>query len=220
MNRHVILYVAALSAVFTLCSGAAGGPDPQRNLIYPSGFEPGARVVLLADTPVVGDGLSAGMAGTIICCDAGDCSGSILVSWDLWTGGKDEQARCVTSPVGPYPAGSATWVDPTKVLLGQPIDVIGVLRENHEGCLYLENKDGESFYLVIGPEFREQWPVVLPGNGVRVRGLLNKSAPAAGRVCASATAISTTRSSPITIGPGHPAATRSSAASCTATASS
>ena len=78
---------------------------------------------------------------------------------------------------GPYPAGSATWVDPQKVLLGRPIDMIGILRENQEGCLYLETEDGELFYLVIGPEFREQWPVVLPGNGVRVRGLLNKSRP-------------------------------------------
>ncbi len=183
MNRHVISYVAALSVMFTVCSGAAGNPDPGRDPAYPSGFEPGTRVVLLADTPVVGEALSAGMAGTVICCDAEDCSGALLVSWDLWTGGKDEESRCVTSPVGPYPAGSATWVDPREVLLGRPVDIDGILREDHEGCLYLESEDGEFFYLMIGPEFTTQWSVILPGSRVRVRGLLNTSGSAVERIC-------------------------------------
>jgi hypothetical protein len=176
-----------LLVLLVVCLGAGGICTAQGKArpSYPSGFVPGTRVVLLADTPVVGDGLTAGMAGTIICCDANDCSGSLLVSWDLWTAGADEQSRCVTTPVGSYPAGSATWVDPRSVLLGRPFDKIGILRESEVGCLDLETADGKLFHLVLGPEFRKQWPIVMPGNGVRVRGLLNTSAPdpAAPRTC-------------------------------------
>ncbi len=180
MNRHVIRYAMVLSLAFLVCSGTianADDPNGVRRPSYPSGFAPGTRVVLLADAPALGEGLLKGMAGTIVCCDATDCSASILVSWDLWTGGRDEGDRCVTTLGGPYPAGSATWVDPREVLLGQPFDRMGTLREGDKGCLYLETDDGESYYLVIGPEFREQWWVVLPGQYVRIRGLLNTNAP-------------------------------------------
>jgi len=180
MNRHVVLHAMFLSILFMVCLGAGGSAAAQGTPrpSYPSGFAPGTRVFLLADAPVVGDGLLAGMAGTVICCDAGDCTGSILVSWDLWTGGTDEGDRCVTGPVKPYPAGSATWVDPRAVLLGQPFDKTGVLSEDEEGCLYLETQDGKSFYLAIGPEFRRQWWMVLPGNSLRIRGLINTNGPA------------------------------------------
>lgn len=187
MNRHVVLHTVFLSILFMVCLGASGRAAAQgaARPSYPSGFAPGTRVVLLADAPIVGDALAAGMAGTVICCDAADCSGSILVSWDLWTGGADEEDRCVTTPVKPYPAGSATWVDPRAVLLGRPFDKTGILSENDEGCLYLETPDGKSFYLAIGPEFRRQWWMVLPGNSVRIRGLLNTNTPApdVARIC-------------------------------------
>lgn len=169
MNRHTFLFVMVVAVVVTVCSGAAEPIRPS----YPFGFAPGTRVVLLDGAASVGDGLAVGMAGTVICCDAVDCSGSLLVSWDLWTGGKDDEARCATSPVPVYPAGSAAWVDPSVVMLGRPFDMVGILRQGDAGCLYLETEDSKSYYLVVGPEFGEQWPVVMPGQQVRVRGLLN-----------------------------------------------
>jgi hypothetical protein len=180
MNRHSIRHTACLAALWVVCSGVTGVLASEGIIrpSYPSGFAPGTRVVLLADAPTVGEGLRTGMAGTILCCDAEDCSGALLVSWDLWTGGRDEEGRCVTSPVGPYPSGSAAWVDPGTVLLGRPFDKIGILRQSQAGCLFLETEEAELFNLVVGPEFLEQWPVVLPGNRVRIRGLLNTSEPA------------------------------------------
>ncbi len=83
-----------LSPGQTACSRPLGDVRPN----YPSGFLPGTRVVLLADAPAMGEDLRAGRAGTILCCDANDCTGSILVSWDLWTGGQDDESRCVTGP--------------------------------------------------------------------------------------------------------------------------
>ncbi len=174
MSRHVVFHsvvAGMLLLVFVGVDGLAqkGTPRPS----FPSGFAPGTRVMLLAHDPAVTPGLEAGTAGTIICCDANDCSGSLLVSWDLFVGGGDEVDRCVIGPVGLYPAGSAVWVDPSEVLLGRPFDEVGVLQEDPEGCLYLAVDDGDVFYLVIDQEFREQWWVVAPGQAVRVRGWLN-----------------------------------------------
>ncbi len=186
MNRHVVRYAMVLLVVFLLCCSTitnADDPNGVRRPSYPSGFAPGTRVVLLADEPSVGEGLLKGMAGTILCCDATDCSGSILVSWDLWTGGSDDESPCATKLGGSYPSGSTTWVDPAKVLLGQPFDREGVLRELEDDCLYLVTEEGESYYLVIGPEFTEYWWMIRSGNRMRVRGLLNRSEPDAKRAC-------------------------------------
>jgi hypothetical protein len=181
MNRHVVVCSAILGILLLVCLVAGGwagtlpGGIPRPS--YPSGFAPGTRVLLLADAPGVAPELQAGMAGTIICCDADDCSGSLLVSWDLFTGGRDDEAQCVTAAVGLYPSGSTALVDPAQVLLGQPFDEIGILEEDAAGCLYLATEDGRVFSLVIGPEFREQWKVVRAGNGVRIRGWVNMSPP-------------------------------------------
>lgn len=179
MNRHGVFHTSFVPFLSLICWSAAGISMAQgvARPSYPSGFVPGTRVVLLADAPVAEGSLAAGTAGTIICCDADDCSGSLLVSWDLWTGGADEEGRCVTTPVGPYPAGSAAWVDPRTVLLGRPFDMTGILQENQKGCLDLAAEDGQLFHLVVGPEFREQWMVIMPGNRVRIRGLLNTNGP-------------------------------------------
>lgn len=152
-------------------AGTVGTPRP----VYPSGLAPGTRVVLLVDEPVAGPGLEAGMAGTVLCAEADDGTGSLLISWDLWHGGTDDESRCLMSPVGLYPAGSAVWVDPAQVMLGKPFDGTGILQEDPEGCLYLEADDGGVFYLVGGMEFMARWWVVRPGSYVRVRGLLNTS---------------------------------------------
>lgn len=188
MNRHVIRYAVVLSVVFSVCActvASADDPNGVRRPSYPPGFVPGARVVLLENEPVVGEGLVRGMAGTILCCDAADGAGSLLVSWDLWTGGRDETDRCATRLGGPYPAGSATWVDPATVRLGQPFDVNGILQETRDGCLSVQAENGKSYNLVVGPEFREMWWFILPGNSIRVRGLLDlgESDPNTERAC-------------------------------------
>jgi hypothetical protein len=188
MNRHVIRYAIVLSVVFLICVGAvvnADDPAGVRRPNYPAGFAPGTRVVLLADEPVVGEGLAKGMAGTILCCDTTDCTGSLLISWDLWTGGRDETDRCVTRLGGPYPAGSTTWVDPNLVLLGRPFDVEGIMQVTKEGCLYIQTEDGEAYNLMVGPDYLEVWWVLKSGDRVRVRGLLNQSPPPANvkRMC-------------------------------------
>jgi len=165
--------------LLAICLGASGAwaAEGDGRPTYPAGFAPGTRVVLLADAPTVGEGLRMGMSGTIICCDANDCTGSLLVSWDLWTGGQDDESRCVTSPAEAYPAGSAAWVNPRDVRLGRYFDQIGIVRETEAGCMFLDTEDGKQFNLVVGPEFMEQWWFVLSGNRVRVRGLLNASQP-------------------------------------------
>jgi len=185
MKRHIVFLSIVLGIALTFCWGADSIAGAAQRRDYPAGFMPGMRVVLLADEPVVGPGLQAGMAGTIVCCDSADCTGQVLVSWDLWNGGQADDGRCAASAAALYPAGSATWVDPASVLLGQPFDEIGYLRQGAEGCLYLEAEDGGNFNLVGGAEFRGGWGVVLPGNYVRVRGLLNlnRVSPDAARIC-------------------------------------
>jgi hypothetical protein len=180
MNRNGIRHTAFWTILVAVCLGAGSAWAAEGDVrpSYPAGFAPGTRVVLLADAPAVGEGLRTGMGGTVLCCDADNCTGSLLVSWDLWTGGRDEEGRCVTSPVGPYPAGSAAWVDPRTIRLGRPFDKTGILQKNGLGCLVLETEDGGLFNLIAGPEFMELWPVVMSGNRVRVRGLLNASQPA------------------------------------------
>lgn len=178
MDRHIISHPIVLLIVLAVCAGAVGNSAPPGTPrpSYPSGFSPGTRVVLLAEYPIAAPGMAPGRAGTVICCDATDCSESILVSWDLWAGGENDQGPCVTPPVGPYPPGSTVWIDPATTRLGRLFDKMGILREITKGCLHLETEDGRLYRLVIGPEFREQWWFVLPGNRVRIRGLLHTSA--------------------------------------------
>jgi hypothetical protein len=183
MRRHTIVHAVIVGILFLVCldgigpsSGLALAQDkdnPRPN--YPAGFAPGVRVTLLEDAPTVGLGLEAGMSGTIVCCQEGDCTGSILVAWDLQSpSGVDVERACSTVPFAIYPAGLAQ-VNPSEVKLGLPFDKTGMLQEDPEGCLYLAADEGGVFYLVLAPEFRKQWWVINSGSHVRVRGLLNKS---------------------------------------------
>lgn len=182
MKRHTVVRRISLGILLLVCLGGmhhslglavAAEPGTARPT-YPAGFAPGVRVTLLEDNPAAGVGLKTGMSGTIVCCDAADCTGSVEVCWDLYNGGQ-EDPRCATDLIGLYPAGSTASVNPAEVKLGLPFDKTGILREDPEGCLYLAADDGGVFYLVLGPEFRKQWWFVTAGNGVRVRGLLNRS---------------------------------------------
>lgn len=192
MKRHTVVHRVGLGILLLCCLGGvnyshglavAAEPGAARPT-YPAGFAPGVRVTLLEDAPAAGAGLKTGMSGTIVCCDMADCTGSLVVCWDLYSGGS-EDPRCATDLIGSYPPGSTASVNPAEVKLGLPFDETGILHEDPEGCLYLATDDGGLFYLVVGPEFREQWWMVKHGNGVRVRGLLNRSPvdPKSGRLC-------------------------------------
>ncbi len=183
MKRHTIVYGVIAAILLVVCmqgispsSGLAlaqekGSPRPN----YPAGFAPGVRVTLLEDAPTLLSGLETGMSGTIICCQETDCTGVLLVAWDLQSpSGVDVARSCSTVPFPSYPAGLAQ-VNPSEVKLGMPFDKTGTLEEDPEGCLYLAADEGGVFHLVLTPEFRKQWWVVHSGNHVRVRGLLNKS---------------------------------------------
>jgi len=193
MKWHVIVLGVGLGILLLVCFGgldtfsgsAVAAEQGVARPTYPAGFAPGVRVTLLESNPAAGAGLKTGMSGTIVCCDAADCTGAVVVCWDLYGGGASADPRCATDPIGSYPAGSLTSVNPSEVKLGLPFDETGILQEDPEGCLYLAADDGGVFYLVLGPEFREQWWFVKPGHGVRVRGLLNRSPvdPKAGRLC-------------------------------------
>ena len=187
-------YYHPITAAITLlvCLAAVGGPALAADDVgvprptYATSFVPGTRVVLLDNELAGTPELKAGMSGIIICCDRSDCSGRVLVSWDLWRGGRNEEAECAGAPIGLYPTGSTMWVDPSKVRLGLPFDAAGILKEASEGCLYLSTAEGGLFHLVVGPGVQKQWFVIHPGSSFRVRGLLDTSRPATEPACAQA----------------------------------
>jgi hypothetical protein len=183
MNRRTVCLPVCVGILLLVCLWGGSGPSALADLpnqgtprpMYATGFTPGTRVELLDDATDLDPALKAGMSGIILCCDSNDCSGSILVSWYLWRGGRDDEAACATALAGLYPPGSAIWVDPSKVRLAVPFEATGVIRAGDPGCLYLATESGKSYHLVIGPEFTAQWWTVLPGAFLRVRGLLNTS---------------------------------------------
>jgi len=184
MKGRINYHPITVAIVLSVCLAAGGGPaalageEGTPRPMYTTGFVPGTWVVLLDNEPADGSGLKAGTSGIIICCDRSDCSGRVLVSWNLWRGGRNEEADCASALAGLYPTGSTMWVDPSKVRLGLPFDASGVLKEGPEGCLYLSTYEGGLFRLVLSPEFRQQWWVALPGAFFRVRGLLDTTKPA------------------------------------------
>ncbi len=154
-------------------SGSGGGGQ------QPGGsFAQGQRVVLLNDDAV--SGLRAGQAGTVICCDSADCSGRILVSWDFWTNAKDDTSGCVSASPLAFPAGSATWVDPSMMMVGRPFDQCGTIRRGLEGCIYFEADDGMQCTVFGGGDLYVE--LDMPGGvefdeRVRLRGLLDTAIP-------------------------------------------
>ncbi len=159
-------------AVLSVAPGS-GGPLSEQ-------FAPGERIVLLEDNPPGGFGMLAGQAGTVICCDSEDCSGNLLVSWDLWTNGKLEPVPCANAAETLYPPNSAVWMNPQQVRLGRHFNQCGTIRKGLEGCVYLEADDGKTYNVIASGEMY----LALDGGGavafderVRVRGLLNTTPP-------------------------------------------
>ena len=193
MERHIIYHPVTVAVLLLVCLAAGGlvarAADPNQGtprVMYTTDYVPGTRVVLLDEQLADAPELKAGMSGTIICCDKSDCSSRILVSWSLWRGGRNEEASCVSELAGLYPDGSTIWVDPSKVRLGLPFDANGVLRGGDDDCLYFAASTGGRYRLIVGPEFRKQWWVAVPGAFLRVHGLLNTTIPAADNTCAAA----------------------------------
>ncbi len=161
---------------------AAAGTDP-------ACFTPGEQVVLLDNDPPNGPGLKAGRSGTVLCCDANDGRGNILVSWDLWSDGKADTFACHNGLNALYPANSALWVDPNVVRVGRRFKQCGTLRKGLEGCVNFETDDGRYYNVVSSGAL---YAALSDAGGtfhfderVQLQGLLNTTPPAQGtvRVC-------------------------------------
>jgi len=72
-------------------------------------FGAGDRVRLIVDNPGGAPNLPEGLCGTVVCCDAVDPELPILVSWDGWTQGHNDDNPC-DEPAPPYPPDSAWWM--------------------------------------------------------------------------------------------------------------
>ncbi len=72
-------------------------------------LESGDRVRLLVDAPSGAENLPAGRCGTVVCCDSDDPDLPILVSWENWSDGHNDDSFC-DDPPGPFPDGSGWWV--------------------------------------------------------------------------------------------------------------
>jgi hypothetical protein len=59
-----------------------------------SRYAPHDRVRLLVDEPGGAEGLFAEATGSVVCCNSRDPNTPVLVSWDFWTGGHDEDEKC------------------------------------------------------------------------------------------------------------------------------
>ncbi|MBN1362086.1 MAG: hypothetical protein JW993_15940 [Sedimentisphaerales bacterium] len=148
-------------------------------------FERGERVVLLQDDPPGGKGLKAGQAGTVVCCDPGNCAGNLLVSWDLWSSGKVDPFSCADLVPVLHPANSALWVDPGRVMLGRQFSQCGAIRKGLEGCIYFESDDGHDYNVMGSAELYRSLNgagAIQFGDCVRLRGLLNRTPPAPGEI--------------------------------------
>jgi hypothetical protein len=147
----------------------------------------GQRVVLLQSDPPGGTGLLAGSSGTVICCNAGDCPGSVLISWDFWTALKSPVNMCVSDADILYPTKSAIWVDPSQVLLGTPFNQCGTIYRTSAGCACLAADDGKTYNLFVDPNqslaLNATSGAVHFGSRVRVHGLLNTTPPKVFRIC-------------------------------------
>jgi len=156
--------------------GLPAGGLPAGGNGAPVTLAPGTTVVLLQNNGSV----RAGQAGLVVCCDAEDCSGRVLVSWFLHTQGSGTTGACVDNTPRIIPPASATWVDPSVVPLGVAFNQCGTLRQNSEGCFVLEGDDGRTYLLAAGswlPKFLGPTANFDLGDRIRVQGLVSVQRP-------------------------------------------
>ncbi len=77
-------------------------------------YIPGDRVKLLVNQPGGAQGLAVGAGGTVLCCNPDDPVTPILVAWDDWTGGGDEDQMCQTPPTWIHD-NSGLWMACTEI---------------------------------------------------------------------------------------------------------
>jgi hypothetical protein len=77
-------------------------------------YLPGDRVKLLVNEPGGAQGIFVGHGGTVMCCNPYDPITPILVSWDNWTGGNDDDELCESKPDW-YRDNSAWWMACTEI---------------------------------------------------------------------------------------------------------
>jgi len=106
----------------------------------------GMRVVLLEDDPV--DGLRAGQSGTIVCCDSNDCTGTLLVSWDLFLDSTDTRSSCPDMPVSWFSPGSVLPININSTMIGVPFDHCGTVQKSLEGCVTFESDSGKTYNIM------------------------------------------------------------------------
>ncbi|MGE5294379.1 MAG: hypothetical protein ACM3VT_06085 [Solirubrobacterales bacterium] len=104
--------------VITPCTPAGGGAGTGCCTVE---YTPGDRVRLLVDNPMdmtgrTPTGLLAGTMGTVVCCNAGQETSSVFVSFDNFTDGNDMSFLCRTAPTITYPAGSGWWVSCDQIM--------------------------------------------------------------------------------------------------------
>lgn len=152
-------------------------------------FVPGEQVVLLDNDPPGGAGLKAGHSGTVLCTDADDGTGDILVSWDLWTDGKTGAIACLNGLNALYPANSAIWINSHLVRIGHHFKQCGTIRKGLEGCVNFETDDGHAYNVVASATLyaalNADTGILRFDDRVQIEGLLNTTPPAPGvaRLC-------------------------------------
>jgi hypothetical protein len=177
---------AALSDIRWLATSSV---KPTSATTDTTGFVAGERVLLLDNDPPGGLGLKAGRGGTVLCSDANDGSGDILVSWDLWTDGKANTAACFNGLSCLYPANSATWIDLNTVRVGRLFKRCGTINQGLEGCVRFETDDGLYYNVVssgaLYATLSDKTGAFHFGDRVQIQGWLNTTPPAAGviRIC-------------------------------------
>lgn len=142
----------------TVTGGGGPGPGPGGDIIPTGPVVPGDRVVVHDKT----GNLKPGQSGTVMCTSPR----SLLVSWDMWSQGGAGTTGCSDKPLGDYPDGSASWVDPVwDGTFSRHFNATGVLVQGLAYPIHLRTDGGLRYGLTDSYGFNL-------GDRVRVRGLV------------------------------------------------
>jgi hypothetical protein len=177
---------AAVSGIHWLGTSSV---KPAATTTQGAGFTVGEQVLLLDNDPPGGAGLKAGRSGTVLCADANDGFGDILVSWNLWSDGKGTPSGCFNKLDILYPAHSAIWIDPNRVRIGRHFKEYGTIQKGLEGCVNFEIADGRYYNVILSEglyaALSDNAGSIHFGDRVLIQGWLNTTPPATGviRIC-------------------------------------